>query len=188
MTHRITLLVGLLLLCTVAAAEEWTSPDGAVSVLIPNLERFDEQPESEEFVKHWLSKDQTVLLAIVAARWPFNRPVPLDVVEQVFLEEYGGELTSSTSKRIDGHDTLATTVRIEESGRDLYVTQLVLQAGQHIYKFMTISSVPDESAARRFLDSVKVLRPSSEVTKASRHAAGQLNKTLPKGSPGKLVK
>jgi hypothetical protein len=191
MTHRLTILAGLLLLCTIASAEEWTSADGVVSVQIPNPKRFDEL-QTVGMLKHWRSQDGMANLGILEDQWPRNRAVRRDLLEQEFVREVGGEFVSSSMRRVNGRDLLTVTTRVEEDGITLYFTQIMVPVGLRIHRFLTISLDTNEPAARQFLDSVKVLKPSHEVTNTSLRASvykenGELDAEAIAGIVGEMI-
>ncbi len=96
-----------LALHSVATAETWTSPDGFLSVEVPDATRFEQQPKPREpALVQWMSLDKTAHLAVVAVPFPPHSLIRQSDVEAGFA--HGMKATSVVTRlpttTVSGHE------------------------------------------------------------------------------------
>ncbi len=144
-------------------AQTWTTPDGFLSVTQPDTEKFiavDSPPEP--FVGLWVSKDEATKLGVMKTVIPTNVRLIQSSVEKGLAEEFGGEVTRLSTRRVAGHELW----RMKAKGAAAEMTQAIVRHDNTVYKLMavTIGQEPDGQTIPQFMDSLSLAQPKQTVS------------------------
>jgi hypothetical protein len=145
----------LFALSAVAAAEQWTSPDGFLSVTNPDPSRFEAvEPPPQPFLVIWVAADDRIRLGVTTSEIPANIKLIQSSVEEGFAEELGGDFTRLPSRTISGYEVWTMTGK----NQAMEITQCVLRRGPSVYKLVaaTLGDVKDQETIDRFISSLTI--------------------------------
>ena len=189
MSRGLQAIVVLLSAAGVAGAEEWRTPDGAISVAVPDPTRFVQGNPVPPGLALWESRDGTMQMAIGGLPSPPNGKLRQSPVEQGFMKEMSAQwknamLVSSVVEQRNGCEVLTMTARGTANGTPAYLTQTLTVAGGKAYKAMVVGFGRDtrtDPDATAFIESFKILVPSSPapVQPAPRDAGPVPNQKAP---------
>jgi hypothetical protein len=167
MIFRTTPILLLLFVARSALGDNWTTPDGVVSVSRPDLSRFIETSQLPGLTIAWISRDETVKLGVVEVSIPAGMRLRQAGIEKGLVDVVKGELVES-SKRQDGPHTIVTmTARGKAMGQDIYATQAVAVLNNKAYKAMAVTTGNDsrrDAHVVAFIESFRIAKPSQSET------------------------
>jgi hypothetical protein len=163
-----TALVLVLLLSPTAIAEDWTTPDGKMSVAIPDSTRFTQIDLGQEVLVGWQSNDGTLVMTVGEMANPRGERLILPPVVEGFAKEFGKSmknstiLSSSTGHR-DGLEFLTMSGKGEKDERTIYVSQVLTTTGKKVYKVLVTGNGVDTRADNDVKALFKSFKPVGKV-------------------------
>jgi hypothetical protein len=132
-------IISLLFLSSMSLADEWRTPDGKISVAIPDRERFTEINHGPEVLVSWRSTDGKLVMVVGEMANPADVTLNLPQVTQGFLKEMSKNLKNasilrSATEQRNGHDVLIMSSQGEREGVIVYTTQILMTTGGKVYK------------------------------------------------------
>lgn len=178
MSISFAIAVPLVVSAQVMRLPTWTSPDGFLSVEIPDETRFQALPTPPPpFLVIWISNDESTKLGVMKTQIPPDRKFIQSSVENGFAKEMGGKVTRLPTKMVSGHEVWSMAGQTP-SGE---ITQAIVRHNDAAYKLMgmTISGNPDTAAIDRFMNSLSITQPPP----ANAQPSTQLG-SVPEKGPG----
>lgn len=142
-------------LTAIAKAQDWSSPDGFLSVKPPNAQSFHAMPmPPSPFLALWVSQDGSTKLGVMQTQLPVSEQLPQASTEEGLADEVGGKVTRLPTKYISGHKVWAMTAQ----GPAYTCTQALVQDEYQLYKVMAITVGPaaDQQAVDQFVGSLAI--------------------------------
>jgi hypothetical protein len=168
-----TACIFLLSLSSSALAEDWKSPDGRISVAVPDPTRFVQAILAPEPLVSWKSIDMKLFMFV------FEEPQPKDVKLQqsAVIENFSNEfmmkwrnaaIVDSSSEQRGGHEVFSITGKGEQGEITIYVTKIVMSTGGKVYKALVMGIGIDtrtDPDATAFIASFKPLLLKQSIPK-----------------------
>ncbi len=122
-------------------ADEWNTPDGMISVTVPDPTRFVEVKIGPEALVAWKSMDGNLVMAFAELANPKEERLRLSPVVEGFANEFrktfkNVEILHSSVEQHSGHEVLVMTGRGEKEEFTAYSTQVITSTGGKVYKAM----------------------------------------------------
>jgi hypothetical protein len=127
---------------THAFASDWVSVDRAVSVSSPDPARFT-QTVKQPNAAAWASRDNSMLLAIVAVQIPKGTKLYRNDLDEGFAKGLHGTLIDSSTIDLDGHTLCKMTAYGEMIGHRGTASQWIVVVNNTVYKLLVHSNQRD---------------------------------------------
>ena len=150
-------------LVSIVTAENWTTPDGFLTVTKPSESEFEELASPPTpIVGYWSSKDGRLSLAVVIVDIPAQVVLNQASAEEGMAEEIGEPVTRLPTRKIGGFEVWTMTAKNSEAE----ITQAMLRNEGKLYKLMAIKHVnePNPEEVNAFLGSVQLVESRPSLT------------------------
>ena len=165
---------------TSAHAEDWVSPDGAVSVTRPDASRFVDMQLTPPMTAGWISQDETTKLGVMEMELPRGISLRQKSLEEGFAKQMQGRITRSDVRNDGEHTIYIMSAQGTMLGIKVAATQSVVAVGNTGYKAMAFvlgDDARETDEARQFVESLKVLRSPGLTNIASAESPPTEDKT-----------
>ncbi|WP_425617325.1 hypothetical protein NA78x_000999 [Anatilimnocola sp. NA78] len=163
MTVRLLpLVLSLVVMAGLSRAETWNSPDGKLSVEVPDAASFEAIADAPTpFAVVWISSDGDTKLGVMKSSVPANVKLVQTEVEEGLAKEIGGKVTRLPTKTIGGHEVWL----MKGTGSGVEITQALVRVDDTVHKVMAITSSenPHAAAVNRFMESLAITEPANSA-------------------------
>jgi hypothetical protein len=192
MTMHRTLLGNLIVLAWIVAyhgssaapviGATWTSPDGAISMTLPNVPDLVEVKAAPPVLAIWTTKDQSVRFIVAETPIPHGVALVQKTIENAFLQEIHGTLVSSTTFEVSGWPAFGMSARGRVGPRDATAVQSVIAAGDHAYTIAVLGigqDIINSHEANEFVRRVRVLARNTAASAGGDANNSRVQETSP---------
>ncbi|QDU31164.1 hypothetical protein ETAA8_63170 [Anatilimnocola aggregata] len=163
MTLRVLIASSLLLaLPGLVKAQTWTSPDGFLTVAIPDTKQFQEFPKPPEpLLVLWVSQDESTRFGVSKLPIPLKMKLLQDSVEKGFAEQIGAKVSRSPATNVAGHEVWNMSAK----GPILESTQAMVRHEDAVYTLLTVTTNGDldTEATNLFIKSLAISVPPNRA-------------------------
>jgi hypothetical protein len=134
----IAVLILWLSIQNVAAAETWRTPDGALSVIVPDVIQFKKLPSPPApLLVVWATEDDSIRLTAMTIPVPTNARLIQSHVEDGLSKEVGTTVRRLPTRTIADHEIWDMWCKLPSGG---FVRQAVIPGEATAYKLMALAS------------------------------------------------
>lgn len=165
----------------VVQAQTWTTPDGFLSIIEPDSEKFSTVSDPPKpFVGLWVANDQATQIGVMKTQIPRGVKLIQASVEKGLAEEVGGEVTRLATMQVAGYQVWC----MKAKGASAEITQALVRHDDTLYKLMgvTSGSERDEQVIRQVVNSLSILKPAEAGKSQGTVSPSQQNKAKDGGS------
>lgn len=153
----------LLILGIASVSKAWTSPDGAISVVIPGDGSLIEVPNPPApAMAIWEGTQEQVRILVLTVDHPANARLDRAGLEEGTLNESKGTLISSTAHDLRGVPIYVISAKGTIDGQQLYLMQTIAAFNGKVYKLMVAgpSDVTQSAMVRSVFSSFDIVAPN----------------------------
>lgn len=166
MRNHLAIVVALFLFVGIrstAVAETWTTPDGFLSVEVPDSKHFQALPSPlPPILMGWISQDETLRLAVLSIPILHNASSSAKLIqsetEAGLSRELGVPVSRLPTRTVAGYEVWSMTAKSAVGE----VRQAIIRGRGTAYKLMAFGTdaSPDNSEITRFMDSLVIHQPA----------------------------
>ncbi len=186
--RRFLTLAVLLVVPAIASAQDWTSPDGFLSVTPPTPDVFDKLPTPPPpFVALWVSHDESMKFGVMKIQIPPTLKLNQSSAEQGLAEEIGGKVTRLPTKQLSGHEVWTMTA----NGPSIEITQSLVRHDGSLYKVMAaaVGAEDNSDSVDQFISSMSIAEQAKDQApqQPSRKPVQDLGETVDSHNLSKTI-
>jgi hypothetical protein len=162
--------------------QQWTSPDGVISVTPPDAEKFQQLPEPPPtFLVLWISSDESIRLGVMKSAVPPHVQLIQSVVQDGLAEEMKGTVSRLPTAIIAGREIW----KMRGKNDAMEITQAIVRHEKAVYKVMAVNTAPNSAAPEidRFFESIAIEGQAASTKAAVSLPNVDTTKTSPKTVP-----